>query len=113
MEKIIQEAVFEAITNPDVEETGRTFSEKEVAVIMGVVSIMVGDPKPGDNETLYRRLMDSLNLSESLHVHMLTMILSARKALKDALRMQAMEHSKSSTPTLKEIEDFLKSIKDC
>jgi len=107
-QKEIMKKVFESVVNPDIKETGRTFTEKEVAVIMAVVSIMVGDPKPGDNAKFYHDLIDYIKLPTSLENHMMSMILSSRQALKEVLIMQ-MAQSNQHTG-LKEIEELLKSI---
>ena len=85
-EEIMQKA-FECIVNPDLEETGKVYTEKEVAVIISVVSTMVGDPSPASNPELYMRLMQHMDLPENMMTHLMAMVMSARHALKQALSM--------------------------
>lgn len=111
--KTIMDKVYNIVTNPEIEDSGKVFNETQVAEIMSVVSIMVGDPRPAENEEFYRKLMDHLNLPEGLHIHMLQMIMSARQALKAAL-MENMSHvqSKDLDDKLKELIDMLPLDKD-
>ncbi|WP_287385585.1 hypothetical protein [Lachnospira sp.] len=104
--------MFEAITNPKVENNGRTFTAKEVAIIANTVAVMVGDPKPKDNASLYRKLLEYVNIPDDLHICIMMGILSAREALKDYLNseVRSFKMGPDKSQILKEIQDFIKNI---
>lgn len=85
MEEKLLEIVFKAIAEQKIESTGRNFTEKEVADIISVVAIMVGDPCPANSKELYIRFMEHLSLPEPLYAHLLTSVMASRAALKDCL----------------------------
>lgn len=115
----IKEKIVDIMMNPDIEETGKMFTEKDVARVICVATAMVGDPRPGSNEDVYRTVLERLNLPDPVYVHLLQMVLAARAALKDALRVQ-MLHSlggvmmgKSCHPDDEDDgDDILQQLKD-
>ena len=84
MDKIVK-LVFDQIVGQEIENTGRNFTEKEVADIISVVAIMVGDPIPGQNKELYLKFMEHMNLPDHLNEHLVTSVMASRAALKECL----------------------------
>ena len=105
MEDKLLEIVFKAITEQKIESTGRNFTEKEVADIISVVAIMVGDPCPGNSKELYVKFMEYLNLPEPLYTHLLTSVMASRAALKECL-----SRSQSGSPTDELISKLMGNI---
>lgn len=104
----IVDIVFESIVKQEIEDTGRKFTEKEVADIISVVAIMVGDPMPGANKDLYMKLIKHMNLPEHLFQHLMTAVMSSRMALKECLGMVSPQESRSEVGDL--ISNLMQNI---